>query len=114
MKTAKRSPKQTDAVDTLTTIVAECEAQGMTRKAIAESMGAPQPMLNQWLARAIVPGAVYRQKIEAATGGRIPVSAWLDADDHKSIAAVRPLPASPSKPSARLASVVPAPPKTAA
>lgn len=90
--TKKKPPKTPDAVDTLTSIVAECEAQGMTRKAIASSMGAPQPMLNQWLARAFVPGAVYRQKIEAATGGRIPASAWLDADDHKSLAEVRPLP----------------------
>lgn len=94
------------------TLAAYLEKHGLTREGFAELFAAtfgPENAVSKtsviwWINKRQRPEIHRRKQIEILTGGAVTVDSWETADERRSLVKGR----------ARLASVVPAPPKTAA
>lgn len=62
-------------------LAAYLDRNGLSLRAFAEKVEAPVALVWRWRRGKGTPGNTYILAIDAATGGAVPASAWLKAED---------------------------------
>lgn len=63
--------------------------EGLRGVDVARALDVSKALVSQWFSGHLVPGALYRLKIERWTGGAVKARDWLTAEERRELAATR-------------------------